>query len=277
VAKKVGGPVGAAFPWRRFEDALKARLEGLAEAGGLTGWDGGTPPWKTFKEGRPVSPDHDSPDALWKKLGSGGFWYLPTHEFLNWDNCFRTPSGKFEFASGRLEQAVKEAAAGAGPEAVLTGAGVEAGGDESYMPHYEKALSGQPGPGELVLVPYEMFNHSTGWLPSPPFLTKTLFDNQLRKEELFAEMNPETAAGLRLGEGDRVLLQSDAGEAVVRVHVFEGAMPGHVYLPLGFGHTAYGVYQKDKGVNAARLVAGEKDPLTGRTVWWTTSVRVKKT
>ncbi len=277
VAKKVGAPIAQAFPWKGFEDALKERLKGLAEAGGLTSWDGSTPVWETFARGRSVSPDYKSFDDLWKKLDSGGFWYRPTHDFQDWSACFKTPSGKFEFASGRLEQAVKEAARGGDTKTVLRRIGVEAGGDDAYMPHYEPAVSADPSGDALVLVPYELFNHSTDWLPNPPFLIKTLFDNQLRKDESFAEVNPETAARHHLKEGDRILVQSDAGEARVRVHLFEGAMPGHLYLPLGFGHTAYGVYQKDKGINAAKLVAGRRDPVTGATVWWATSVRVKKT
>ncbi len=277
VAKKVGGPVAEAFPWRRFEDALKSRLEGLAEARGLTSWDVSTPVWKTFAEEGAVSPDYKSFDDMWKKMGSHGFWYMPTHDFKNWSQCFKTSSGKFEFAFDRLERFVREAARGGDPSEILKMVGIEAEGDEAYMPHYEQALSADSEGDGLVLVPYEIFNHSTDWLPNPPFLTKTIFDTQLRKDESFAELNPETAAKHRLKEGDRILIQSDAGEVKVRVHIFEGAMPGHIYLPLGFGHTAYGVYQKNKGVNAAKLVAGKKDPLTGRTVWWATGVRVKKT
>lgn len=277
VARKVGGPVAGAFPWKGFEDALKARLKGLADARGLTSWDGSEPVWKTFAKGRPVSPDYDSFEDLWKKLDSGGFWYEPTHDFNDRSTRFDTPSGKFEFACGRLEQAVREAARGGDAKTFLHRIGIEARGDEAFMPHYEQSLSADPEADSLVLVPYEIFNHSTDWLPNPPFLTKTLFDTQLRKDESFAEVNPETAARHHLKEGDRILLRSSAGEVKARVHLFEGAMPGHVYLPLGFGHTAYGVYQKDKGVNAAKLVAGKRDPLSGRTVWWTTSVRVKKT
>lgn len=276
IAKKVGGPVAEAFPWRNFEDALKERLKGLAEARGLTKWDGSKPVWETFAKGGDVSPDYDSFNDLWRKLDSGGFWCRPTHDFIDRSAGFATPSGKFEFLSGRLEQVVREAAGDGETRAVLQTLGVEAAGDEAYMPHFEPALSAKPEGDALALVPYEIFNHSTDWLPNPPFLTKTLFDTQLRNEELFAEVNPATAAKLRLKEGDRVLVQSDAGEARVRVHLFEGAMPGSIYLPLGFGHTAYGIYQKDKGINAAKLVAGKKDPLTGRTVWWATSVRVRK-
>jgi anaerobic selenocysteine-containing dehydrogenase len=276
LAKKIGDPVASAFPWGDFEEALKERLQGLAESPGLTSWDPSKPAWETFARGRGLSPDYDSFDDLWDRLESSGVWYKPDHAFYTWLSCFRTPSGKFEFASERLEQAVKDAAGGAGPEGVLRKMGLEAGGDEAYMPHHEEALAGEAGDDALILMPYELINVSTGWLPNPPFLTKTLFDTQLRKDESFAELNPETASKHGLKEGDRIRIRSDAGEVKARVHLFEGAMPGHVYLPMGFGHTGYGVYSKGKGVNPMDIVVNDRDPVSGGIVWWTTRVDVTK-
>ena len=275
LAKKIGEPVAAAFPWGDFEDALKERLQGLAESRGLTSWDGSEPAWETFARGRGVSPDYDSFDDLWDELESSGFWYKPTHAFYTWLTCFRTPSGRFEFASERLARALT-AAAGGDPGTALSKLGVEAKGDEATMPHYEQALSGEAGGEELQLVPYELINVSTGWLPNPPFLTKTLFDTQLRKDDSFAKMNPATADRLGLRQGERVRIRSDAGEVQARVDRFEGAMPGYVYLPMGFGHTAYGVYQKGKGANPMSVVTAGRDPLSGQSVWWSTRVRVSK-
>ncbi|MCF8061424.1 MAG: molybdopterin-dependent oxidoreductase [Deltaproteobacteria bacterium] len=274
LAGKIGDPVAAAFPWGGFEEALKERLRGLAESPGLTSWDESKPAWETFARGRSVSPDYDSFDDLWDQLESSGFWYRPTHAFYTWLSCFRTPSGKFEFASGRLEQAVKAAAGGDAGDG-LRKMGVEAVGDQAYMPHYEQTLSGDGEEG-LKLVPYELFNVSTDRLPNPPFLTKTLFDTQLRKDESFVKMNPATADRLGLEQGERIRIQSDAGEVKARVDRFEGAMPGYLYLPMGFGHTAYGIYQKGKGVNPMNLVAAGKDPLSGQSVWWSARVRVSK-
>jgi anaerobic selenocysteine-containing dehydrogenase len=139
---------------------------------------------------------------------------------------------------------------------------------------YDTCSSG--GVGNMVMVPYEMINLSSGWVPSPPYLYKTILDNQLRKDTSFVEINPETASKYGLGEGDRVLIQSQKGEVEARVHLFEGAMPNVVFLPLGFGHTAYDDFQQGKGANPFELFDGTKDPLSGFPIWWNTRVQLKK-
>ena len=145
------------------------------------------------------------------------------------------------------------------------------------MPHYEAAVtSADITKYPLRMMPYELINLSSTWSPNPPYLNKTLFDHQLRKNESFAEINPKTAAEYDLKEGDRVILKSAKGEVQVRVNLFEGAMPGVVYLPLGLGHTAYDGFQRDKGVNPTEIIDGGKDPLSGQTVWWDTRVRLIK-
>ena len=53
-------------------------------------------------------------------------------------------------------------------------------------------------------------------------------------------------------------------------------MPRVVYLPLGFGHTAYDDYLQGKGVNPNRIMDGGADPLSGHRVWWDTRVNLMK-
>ena len=92
----------------------------------------------------------------------------------------------------------------------------------------------------------------------------------------FAEINPETASAYNLKEGDRVIVKSGKGQLQVRVHLFHGAMPGVVYLPMGFGHTAYDEYQRGKGVNPNDIIDGWVDPLSGQKIWWDTPVTIEK-
>ena len=106
--------------------------------------------------------------------------------------------------------------------------------------------------------------------------SRTLMDVTRNKDALIAEINPETASKFGLGEGDWVLIQSEKGEIKAKVHLFDGAMPNVVYLPLGFGHTAYDDFQQGKGVNPFELFDGTKDPLSGFPIWWNTRVQIKK-
>jgi anaerobic selenocysteine-containing dehydrogenase len=270
LAQKIGTTVGGSFPWKTYEASLKERAKGLFESGGgLTRYDESRPVWKWISGRQSVSPTYTNFEEMWKDLKSGGFWYRPTHQFGYRDTLFKTITGKFEFFSSLIERAIAEATEG------RLGIGVV--GEEAVMPHYEIPASRtdkQKYP--ILMIPYELINLSSGWSPNPPYLYKTLFDDQLRKKASFAEINPETAAAYNLKQGDWVGIQSPQAELKVRVNLFEGAMPGVVFLPLGFGRTAYDAYQKDKGVNPLEIIDGGKDPLSGQTIWWDNWVRLQK-
>lgn len=278
LAKLIGQKVGTAFPWKSYEEVLKARAKGLSDSGaGLVAYNGQDPVWKLQKEGRNFSPDYKSFKDMWGKLKTGGLWYGPMHTYENWDGLFRTPTGKFEFSSTQIELAVNYYAYRTSKETALKNMGIAARGDEVFMPHCEAVKSDvDRSTYPLLMVPYEMINLAGGWAPNPPFAYKTLFDNQLKGNESFAEINPKTAAEFKLKGGDRVIIKSPAGEIQVCVNLFEGAMPGMVFLPLGFGHTAYDEFIRGKGVNPNDIIDGGKDPLSGYPVWWNTPVKLIK-
>jgi len=246
LAKMMGGSVASAFPWKSYEEVLKERCLSLFEAeGGLTSYDPSKPVWEGFAHRSPSRSDFSSPDEMWQELREGGFWYRPFHSFDVWDGLFKTPSGKFEFCSDKI---------GIGSEVKETGA-------EKHP---------------LIMVPYGIINLASGWVPSPPYLYKTLFDTQVRKNDSFADVHPQTAAECKVDQGDIVFIESAAGRIEARVNLFEGAMPGVVFLPLGFGHTGYSDFHRNKGANPNAIVSGAKDPLTGMPAWWRTPVRMTK-
>ena len=206
---------------------------------------------------------------MWKNLKRGNLWYQPSHIYNNWETVFKTATGKFEFFSKQMEIATY------GSDLLILG--IHAHGDDAYMPHYEnrhhdKEESHYP----LKMIPYEMLNLASDWLPNPPYLKKTLFDNQLRKDESFIEINPRTAAEYGLKQGDNAYMIFSKGKIKVRINLFEGAMPGNVYLPLGLGHEAYNDFSKGKGVNPNRIIKAGKDPLSRYPVWWETPVKLTK-
>ena len=245
VAKLMGGAVSESFPWQNYEEALRERAEGLFEVeGGLTGYDSAKPVWKGL--GGASKAGVSSPDQMWKNLKKSGFWYGSSHRFGIHEGLFKTSSGKFEFCTDKIETA-----------------------SEAKEETSEKHRS-----YPLVMVPYGLINVASGWVPSPPYLYKTLFDNQVRKKDSFVDVHPQTAAEYKLNQGDRVIVESSAGSVEARVNLFEGAMPGVVYLPLGFGHTGYSDYHQGKGANPNALAGGQKDPLTGMPAWWRTPVKM---
>ena len=155
-------------------------------------------------------------------------WYRPVKLPTSWKGLFETPSGKFEFVSQKLRQAVSGKAA-------LDQMGIRVAGVEALMGHYEAPKLGvDRSKYPLFMVPYEMINLTSGWIPSPPFLYKTIFATQLLKNESFAAVNPATAAKYNLHQGDRAVVRSPLGQLPVRIDLFEGRNAG-------------------KGLHAARL------------------------
>jgi anaerobic selenocysteine-containing dehydrogenase len=278
LANAIEGSVASAFPWGNLEDVIKERVRGLFDAGGgLMSYDGSVPVWKLQKEGSAPTLNYASFEEMWKRIKSEGLWFKPPHAHKNLEQLFKTPTGKFEFFSSRIERAVHNYSKKTSEESALENLGIAARGDTVFMPHYAKLKSDVDRSAyPLLMIPYEMINLASNWVPPPPYLNKTIFDDQLRKDESFAEINPKTAKKYELRDGDRVLIISPVGEARVRVRFFEGAMPGIVYLPMGFGHTAYDEFSKEKGVNPNWIVHSEKDPLSGDPAWWYTPVKLIK-
>ncbi len=278
LSKAIGDDTGSAFPWEDFEEVLKLRANGLFEAGdGLVRYDPSKPAWRFKPLGNAEKPSYDSFDEMWEAMTAGGMWFKPVTLAKSLQGVFETPSGKFEFVSQKLERAVADGAAQSSLKAALDQMGIGVAGTEAFMGHYEAPKLGvDRSKYPLFMVPYEMINLSGGWIPSPPFLYKTIFDTQLLKKESFAAINPETAAKYKLKQGDRAVVASPEGKLQVRIDLFEGAMPGMVYMPLGFGHTAYDEYQKDKGVNPNNIVKALNDPVSGYPLWWKTPVTLTK-
>ena len=273
MAKKVGGTVKSAFPWNKYEAVLKARAKGLFDAGGgKVGCDNADAAWKWQKR---TQSDYDSFDEMWESLSSGGFWYKPLSPATNNQRLFKTPTNKFEFFSTQIELAVNAFARKGSEKKALQSMSITAQGASACLPHYEE-IKHQGDHYPLTLIPYEIINLASSQIPSPPFTYKTLFDNQLLKNDSFAMVNPKTASEYHLHQGDTVIIESAAGAVQVRVDVSHGAMPGMVYMPLGFGHTAYDEYIKEKGANPNDIVHAGKDPLSGQPIWWSTSVKITK-
>jgi anaerobic selenocysteine-containing dehydrogenase len=267
LAKSIGGPVGSSFGWSCFEEALKARVRGLYD------WGRG----KTSRDKSEPASAYSSFESFWEDITERGSWYIPSGPAGRWPEVFHTPSRRFEFYSTNIEKALKHYSEGKSSDDVLSEFGISAQGDEVYMPHYERPESrADEREYPLVLLPVELINLASGWIANPPFMNKTVFDHQLKEDDLCVEVNPDTASKYGLREGSRAVLASPAGQLTVSIHFFAGAMPDVVFIPLGLGHTAYDGYLKGKGVNPHEIIDCVEDPVSGHPVWWDTRVRVVK-
>jgi anaerobic selenocysteine-containing dehydrogenase len=129
----------------------------------------------------------------------------------------------------------------------------------------------------LLLAGIPSLRTGAGAEPMSPYQIKILDKVTLaHKDRLVAEINPKTAHDMHLGEGDMVEIASAAGKIKVSLHLFEGAAPGMIFVPVGLGHTAFGMYLKDKGANFFEAVEVAADPGSGLPQWALTPVSIAK-
>ncbi|MEZ4424238.1 MAG: 4Fe-4S dicluster domain-containing protein [Gemmatimonadota bacterium] len=91
------------------------------------------------------------------------------------------------------------------------------------------------------------------------------------------EIHPATADELGVRDGDIVRVSSPHGELDVPVWLYPGIRRDTVALAAGMGHTDYGRWATNQGVNAMRLLGGETEVPSGATVLLSTRVQVTPT
>lgn len=184
----------------------------------------------------------------WKTMVENGFWTDPDFTAPSWAEAFETSTGKFEFTNHELKSV---------PQFSL----IKPEGDDKSYP--------------LILMPYDSMRLANGFIGDPPFVIKTVEDTVLKGKDVFIEINPETAKAYGLAEGMYAILVTPKGKAKVKVHLFDGIMPGILAIPRGLGHTAYDKYLAGKGINVNELIGPVEDPASGLDAAW--GIRAKLT
>ena len=90
------------------------------------------------------------------------------------------------------------------------------------------------------------------------------------------EIDPKTAAGLRIVNGDIVHVESEHGWLEAPAYVHPGAAPGVVSMAIGDGHTHYTRYASGHGVNPISILAPVWEASTGALVLGGTRVRLTR-
>ena len=282
LAHAVGGAVAQAFPWPGFLDALRDSATGLYEARrGAIVEPFTTKPWTALLEERGwwSSPERTF-DEFWSQLQDKGGWWDPIYYFGQWDRIFQTRSGKFEFYSLTLKDVLEGRAAApetAKPTADAAASAFASGGDRSCLPHFETPrFVGNPEQYPLHVNIVRLLPLAGGRNSNQPFLHEILDPQLNMRWDSWVEVNPQTAEHLGIGDGEAVWLESPVGKIKVMARLNPGAMPHVVNIPANLGHTAYGRWAKDIGVNPMQIAANEYDRLAGFSATGATRVRVYK-
>jgi anaerobic selenocysteine-containing dehydrogenase len=108
------------------------------------------------------------------------------------------------------------------------------------------------------------------WLQEIPDPMTTVMWNS------WLEINPHTAEELGLENDDVVRVVSPFGAVEVSVYKYPAIRPDVVAIPFGQGHTAYGRYAENRGVNPGDLFGTETNG-AGDLAFAATKVRIEKT
>jgi menaquinone reductase, molybdopterin-binding-like subunit len=127
------------------------------------------------------------------------------------------------------------------------------------------------------LAPFEHNTLGDGRGANQPWLQATPDPATTAVWRTWVEINPKRAVQLGVKEGDLLRISTPAGSAEVPAYVSPAAPPNVLAMPLGQGHTAYGRYAENRGVNPLSLLAPIADSATGALAYAATRARIEKT
>ena len=110
------------------------------------------------------------------------------------------------------------------------------------------------GQGGYYLFPYPSPLLSDGSGANKPWLQETPDPTTSVMWNTWVEIHPDTAAKLGIVDDDIVKITSAFGELEASVYLYPAIRPDTIAIPFGQGHTAYGRYAQNRGVNLAALL-----------------------
>ena len=140
----------------------------------------------------------------------------------------------------------------------------------------EPAFEGDPARYPLVFHVFPSLAHYDGrganlsWLQELPDPVSTAVWRG------WIEMNPKTAKGLGIRDGEGVEVESPLGKIEAHVAYHPGIGEGIAAMPLGQGHGRYGKNARNRGGNPFSILPGNRESASGAPAWQSTRVAVRK-
>ena len=130
------------------------------------------------------------------------------------------------------------------------------------------------GDFHLFVFPSPILSDGSGankpWLQETPDPTTTVMWNT------WVEIHPDTADQLGIKDDDVVRVISPFGEVEASVYRYPAIRPDTIGIPFGQGHSAYGRYAENRGVNPGKLFGREVNQ-AGSLVTTNLKVKIEKT
>jgi anaerobic selenocysteine-containing dehydrogenase/Fe-S-cluster-containing dehydrogenase component len=105
--------------------------------------------------------------------------------------------------------------------------------------------------------------HFDGRGANRPWLSEIPDTVTLTAWQTLVWVHPKTLAAKGWAQGDRVSLETAHGKIRVIAYAYDGLHPNAMVIPMGQGHTAYGRYACNQGVNPVQVLGASTEFLTG--------------
>ena len=264
IGKRMRGPMGDYYKaLGNTENVIRARAKGFETNPG----DNGVNSFESWKE-----------KGVWYKKPY--HWRYWRGNFYEWDGedynnlmseeevkakLLKTPSGKFEFKSGFLENHA---------EYIERRLGVPADrvGYPQWVPPQHTG-----GDGDLYLVTPKTPLHAEGRSGNIPHAIALMQPIVGGNRTVFLEIHPQTARARGIKDGDKVRIRSNLGSIEAYCRYYPGARPDTVVLPMEHGHWAHGRWAKNRlPGHSGEITENVSDPISGLASYYTGKVTVER-
>lgn len=263
IGKRIKGPMGEYYKaLKDSENVIRHLAKGFEQNPG----DNGVNSFESWKE-----------KGVWYKKRYP--WQQRNGEFYEWDGkdyarkmtpeevkakLLKTPSGKFEFRSGWLEDKADWIAAKTGRDKT-----------KLMFPHWEEPK--HPGGGDMYMVTPKVALHAEGRGANIPHAISLLQPVMGGRDRVYIEIHPETARKKGIADGDRVRIKSSVGSIEGYVRYYEGVRPDTLVFPMEHGHWAMGRWAKGRSPgHCGDVTVNQSDRISGQCNYYSTKVSIEK-
>ncbi len=137
-------------------------------------------------------------------------------------------------------------------------------------------FEGDPAQYPFLFQPYLSLEFHDGRGANLPWLQELPDPASSSIWGLPVEIDPQTAAKLRVANGDMVRVESPHGSLEAPAYVHPGAVPGVASMAIGDGHEHYSRYASGRGANPLAILAPVWEKSTGALALGATRVRLAR-
>jgi len=164
---------------------------------------------------------------------------------------------------------------GSGPKA--KGSAPKAEGRGSPQPSaLSPVFDGDPGQYPFHFLPFASQAFLDGSTAHLPWMQEMPDPISTAMWSTWAEINPQTASRLGIGDGDLIEIASAHGTIHAPALISPGIAPDVIAMPTGQGHETFTRYASGRGSNPVKVLAPVVEPETGALAWAATRVKITR-